>query len=662
MPKKIIDIFTDPEPQEPVRRPPTDSRPEEQSEKPSPPKENKKLLSQKKFFLKILSLIVIITIMFYGVRLLRLKDIVMSSVRNIENQFRSAASAIQDFDLDRAQDALIEAEGTIDSVYSSVDREGFFKISFRTIPEIFKNLFNLGKTTVGLAANASFLAENAFDFILNQGGDQLITGVKNIKTSLEQISELGADLQEKSLALGFDNVSDAGVIDARIFATNQFLGALIGWLESNEDQNILILFQNISEMRPGGGFVGSYSIATLNKANLISLDVRDIYDPDGQLKTRVKPPEPLQLITTDWGARDANWFFDFPTSAKKIIYFIEESEIYKEQNTKISAAIAINTNVIADILTVTGPVTAPGYNRIITDSNVLDTLQEEVRSGKDRETGEPKRIIKILTPVLIERLGSLDSAQKQELFKVIAHHIKKKNITVYFEDLAIQSYLGSLGSTGAVTKLPEDFSGDYLAVVNANVGGAKTDAVITQTIKLDGVIDLGGDIHNVLTVERIHDGNKRNEWWYRSTNKSYIQILTPPGSKLISLAGGDSVAIKPLIDYEISGYRTDPDLRALEASDMIFGKTVFDAWLLTELGTANRLEVKYQNSQSLDLKKPRIPYTFIFDRQSGIRGGIEFTIKAPAGYHWENNDSRVFSFSDRDPDAKVVLELVLMAD
>ena len=55
--------------------------------------------------------------------------------------------------------------------------------------------------------------------------------------------------------------------------------------------------------------------------------VRDIYDPDGQLTLKVQPPLPLQAVTTNWGARDANWFFDFSSSAKDFRASLSDSSL-----------------------------------------------------------------------------------------------------------------------------------------------------------------------------------------------------------------------------------------------------------------------------------------------------------------------------------------------
>jgi hypothetical protein len=59
-------------------------------------------------------------------------------------------------------------------------------------------------------------------------------------------------------------------------------------------------------------------------------------------------------MTRKWAARDAGWFFDFPTSAETITYFLENSKIYSEKGIQFDALIAMNTYAFQSILDVVG--------------------------------------------------------------------------------------------------------------------------------------------------------------------------------------------------------------------------------------------------------------------------------------------------------------------
>ncbi len=80
-------------------------------------------------------------------------------------------------------------------------------------------------------------------------------------------------------------------------------------------------------MRPAGGFWGSYANVILEGGSVKTIDVDDIYRPDRFLDLKVVPPKQLQGTTPNWGARDANWFFNFPDSAEKLMEFLQASSV-----------------------------------------------------------------------------------------------------------------------------------------------------------------------------------------------------------------------------------------------------------------------------------------------------------------------------------------------
>lgn len=88
-------------------------------------------------------------------------------------------------------------------------------------------------------------------------------------------------------------------------------------------QTYLVLLQNNMELRPTGGFIGSFALLTFNKGQLLDFEVRDVYSTDGQLKGHVEPPTELKehLGEAGWYLRDSNWDPDFPTSAARAAWF-----------------------------------------------------------------------------------------------------------------------------------------------------------------------------------------------------------------------------------------------------------------------------------------------------------------------------------------------------
>lgn len=347
----------------------------------------------------------------------------------------------------------------------------------------------------------------------------------------------------------------------------------------NGSKKYLILFENNSEMRATGGFIGSYALATINNASLEDIKVDDIYNIDGQLEAKIIPPKPIQKISTAWSTHDANWFLDFPTSAKKISWFFE-----KTGNPTPDSIIAITPKFIEDILKITGPIEIKDENFIVDSSNFLDLLQYKVED-LDRKTGNPKKILAKLTSGLLQKLANLDNNNLKNSIKTFNDNIKEKNILFYFKDKESENLADLLNING---KLVSKQNSDFLALVNSNLNGFKTDKLINQRINLEVNIKDDGSISNILKVSRKHLGGDLAFDWYNKVNSDYFRVYAPENSVYITAQGHTKEKIPDPIDYLKSGFKEDEDVVKINANSVnidgidIFkesGKTVFGSWL-----------------------------------------------------------------------------------
>ncbi|MEK7590104.1 MAG: DUF4012 domain-containing protein, partial [Patescibacteria group bacterium] len=533
----------------------------------------------------------------------------------------------------------------------------------------FQDLNTFAGALESVNGDLEYLKNNAFNFIVNQHGKELIKKLEELSIHIADAGQIGANLQKTAVSLNLSLGEDVLGFSADINTAKQFLDALVFWLNQSEAQNIAIIFQNPTEIRPAGGFAGSYAEVSLDHGSLSHLKVNDIYYPDKFLKSKIIPPKPLQLITPSWGARDAAWFFDFPTSAEKTISLLEASNIYKERSMRLSAVIALNIHVVQSILDIIGPINLPDYDLVIDKDNFLSEIQREVEAGDDKRAGDPKRILRVLTPIFFEKLAELGDEQKRLLFEKFKNHSLAKDIMIFSQDPLLESYIKSVGLGGEVFNLPKQFSGDYLAVANANIGGGKSDAFIDQVIRLDSKIGLNGTVNNYLKIERSHNGQGQKDWWYRSTNKNYIQILVPTSAILNDISGNIYRSIKAPVNYQQKNYKVDLDLRSIESTLKFlddfaveelfqFGKKTFATWFDVKAGEKKKLELQYQNANAISIADGE-KYRFVFDKQAGVKGELELHIEAPAGYKWRENNNHLFNYSNKDVPARVIINLTL---
>jgi len=388
-----------------------------------------------------------------------------------------------------------------------------------------------------------------------------------------------------------------------------FLEEFVG---SRGIKQYLILFQNNSELRPTGGFPGTYAVVTFKDGRLVGFLVDDVYNLDGQLKENYIPPTPLQHITPTWGMRDANWFIDFSTSAQKVMEFFN-----KEAGYGVDGVITMSPRIISDILKVVGPIEMPEYGLVINSDNFLSTIQEEVEYGDNRK--QPKKVVVDMAPKFVEKVYSSDSLQWLEIFNVFISGLDKKDMLMYFKNLNLENFVADKGFGGLI----ENSDNDYLMVTLSNVKGSKTDRVTDNSIKVSARLEDGMVIHK-LELTRQHNGGSNKYGFYNKQNPAYVRVLVPEGSKLISISGNSKPEFRPLINYD-SSFKKDDDLSKLESGFYVdgengvstyreSGKTGFAFWLITDPGKKQTVELEY----AVPMEYQKDGYSIYIQKQPGL--------------------------------------------
>ncbi len=318
---------------------------------------------------------------------------------------------------------------------------------------------------------------------------------------------------------------------------------------------------------------------------------------------------------------------------------------------RFSGAIAINVNILKDILEITGPLDIPqddGSTMTVTADTFVAELQNDV------ETKQNKGIVKKATPALFAKLNTLDDTGKKALVAAIAQRFTNKDIMAYFTDPLLESFMQRSGAGGELYPTPADFSGSYLSISLANIAGGKTDAYTENSITINEIVSRDGTIADTVTLTRFHQGDTRPERFYNTPNRTYIRFLAAPGTTLTKLSGGYERDIKPVIDYARATYAVDPDLMG----DM--GKATFPTWLDLDPGATKTVTATYSRQSSLTFDGAETPYRFVFDKQSGVDGILDVTLHAPAGMVWKDSGSAMFSYYTDNPPARVILDLTLV--
>jgi len=326
------------------------------------------------------------------------------------------------------------------------------------------------------------------------------------------------------------------------------LPELLGYQET---KRYLLVFQNNMEMRPTGGFIGSYGILTVAKGKIIDMFIDDVYNLDrfAQGKLNVLAPAPMLKYNNQkhWYLRDANWSPDWPTAARQIVWFYQQEAPFSNQlKTDFDGVIALTPEVISDLLALIGPLTvretefsADGFAQQLEQFVEFDYYQQ----GIDKY--ERKDVIGDLAGLVLEKFYDLSATDKLKALAVLQQRINQKHILVYLFDAKLQEQFTANNWSGAVRQT----EGDYLMVVDSNLAALKTDQAMAKSIKYSVRLDERGDL--IGRLELIYDHQQKYQPDLISRYRDYLRIYVSPETWFIRAYYSDGTKEQPInLDQE----------------------------------------------------------------------------------------------------------------
>ena len=314
--------------------------------------------------------------------------------------------------------------------------------------------------------------------------------------------------------------------EAVLFSRN-ITGNLDNILGSKEKRTYLVLFQNNMELRPTGGFIGSFALITFEGGRMTDINVQDVYSADGQLKGHVEPPNPIKKYLGEggWYLRDSNWDPDFPNSASKIEWFLD-----KEINQKVDGVFAIDLEIIKELLKVTGPINLTDYNKTIDYKNIYEVTQFAVEDNFFPGSRNKSNYLTALSRELINTLVKNENINNLKIAKVFLNGLLERHVQLFFHDTNVQKEVTNLNFDGGVVS--KNCSGNcfynLVSYVDTNVGVNKANYFIERSSSLN--IFLSEDtITNILRITIKNNANP--VLGDKVRYKSYLRALGLPGSK-----------------------------------------------------------------------------------------------------------------------------------
>ncbi|HTM68357.1 MAG TPA: DUF4012 domain-containing protein [Candidatus Binatia bacterium] len=304
-----------------------------------------------------------------------------------------------------------------------------------------------------------------------------------------------------------------------------------------EAKNYLFFFQNNTELRPTGGFLGVYGLATVKDADLASLVTDDVYSLDGPSETVLRPTAPAPIrkyIGVDkWYLRDANWSPDFMVSSSFMAqFFTDEAAVaYGTKPPPVDGIIAVDPEIAKDALRMTGPLTVDG--KTFTADNVVDQLEFAVEKGFVQEGvafHARKGIVGRLVQAVVDKLKSMPVSTLVEAVGMVHRNLAEGHILISMRDPELQTIVLNNDWGGKL----KNVRGDYLTVIDANLASLKTDPAVQRTIAYAIAPRPDGSFLGTVRITYDHKGHFD---WKTTRYRTYTRIYVPQGSVFQGVSG-----------------------------------------------------------------------------------------------------------------------------
>ncbi|MBI5452427.1 DUF4012 domain-containing protein [Candidatus Gottesmanbacteria bacterium] len=476
-------------------------------------------------------------------------------------------------------------------------------LSFST--QLQKNSFNSGVTL------ANFSKEN-----LSLLKNRIVNLQEIITRSKMKIDEVQLPFFPKS-----DYIFFLTSFSQKLAAINDLLPTVDGLFLPQEPKVYLVLFQNNMELRPTGGFIGSFGLVTIEKGKVIDFKIEDVYTADGQLKGHIDPPIPISkyLNQPHFFLRDSNFDPDFAASSVKASFFLQ-----KELGTNVDGVIGINLFVLQKILQIIGPVKIADFGGdLISADNFFFKAQYYSTEKFFPGSTQKKDFLTSLNNTLMQKFENSKSLTLIQLLPVIKQSLDEKNILLFSTDEKSQKIIEKNGWGGrlveikcvANTQIESCFS-DYLAVIEANLGVNKANYFIIKSVTVEKKIDTEGKIETLVTLA--YENSASSEIFGEVIYTNYLRLFVPAGSQLINITFNG---------MELSSSEVDIENYGLDK--MSFG-------FLLKIAPENKGVVKVRYTLPRFISPEISSYQFFYQKQGGDKvAPLVLSLNSPSQYFFK---------------------------
>jgi hypothetical protein len=234
-------------------------------------------------------------------------------------------------------------------------------------------------------------------------------------------------------------------------------------------KSYLVLAQNNDELRPLGGFIGTFGLLTVQNGQIVDHE----FGPTTDSPDLTAPTEPCPATSPSWWIQfklpvwecwDSQWTGDFPTMAQQAKWFYDHGG---NAHAPVDGIIALDQTGTEMLLNALGPVSVPDYNEVVTGSNLRARIYYYRLKGKESGQGSLHKefLASVFQAIVEQNLVQLSAAHLSALWGALTEAVAGTHLLFYFTDPLLQKQVAQFGADGAIRPA----SGDYLYVMDTSL-------------------------------------------------------------------------------------------------------------------------------------------------------------------------------------------------
>lgn len=416
-----------------------------------------------------------------------------------------------------------------------------------------------------------------------------------------------------------DSFEELSIISSSTFELVNLITDITG---ASGKKNYLILLQNNTELRPGGGFIGNFGLAEFEDGHLKNISVEDIYTIDGQLKEEIEPPLELseKLGVKQLFLRDSNWSLDFAVNSATARDFFK-----KETGKEVDGVIALDLIFVQNLLKQIGTIKLEDYDEEITADNLFARGEYYSEVGFFPGSTQKGDFFGSLTRKLISKIvssiASTNSANENNLpwlalVSTAREALAEKHLLLSFDNTNLSSFIKTKGWNNPLPPTSFDLANesigtlDFLALSEANLGANKANRFIDR--KIDYQMTIGRDADLVAKLTITYKNNSQADTWPAGTYVNFLRVYTPFAVNLFDFQNG-----------------TNSNLEEVEVISQ--GEfTVFTTFIEVPIKQSRQVSFSYRIPKNIKLEQAPTYYLYVQKQPGTEKDPFNFTFNLPS--------------------------------